>query len=101
MNAKLTHIMLKHLNNSRTPLIKHFQLRNFSNLLRGSGGSLLKDDDFLPEFEEKELAHQQKLDSSIVVTKRPDDMLKHNEEYGGIIYKYDLPVENRPIELRS
>ena len=28
-------------------------------------------------------------------------MLKHNEEYGGVIYKYDLPVENKPIEFKS
>jgi hypothetical protein len=28
-------------------------------------------------------------------------MLKHNEDYGGVIYKYDLPVVNKPIQFRS
>ena len=28
-------------------------------------------------------------------------MLKHNEEYQGILYKYDLPIENKAIEFKS
>ena len=28
-------------------------------------------------------------------------MLKHNEEYAGVIYKYDLPVENTRIMFKS
>lgn len=28
-------------------------------------------------------------------------MLKHNEEVSGMIYKYDLPVENLPIEFKN
>ena len=28
-------------------------------------------------------------------------MLLHNEEYGGIIYKYDLPIQNQPVKFRS
>jgi len=28
-------------------------------------------------------------------------MLKHGEEVGGILYKYDLPIENLPITFRS
>jgi hypothetical protein len=28
-------------------------------------------------------------------------MLKHGEEIGGILYKYDLPVENTPIVFKS
>ena len=47
------------------------------------------------------MEHQKKLESSLTVSKKPDDMLKHNEEFGGILYKYDLPVENRPIIFRS
>jgi hypothetical protein len=35
------------------------------------------------------------------VTKRPDSMLKHLEEHGGMLYKYDLPVENLAITFRS
>jgi hypothetical protein len=28
-------------------------------------------------------------------------MLRHNEDVGGILYKYDLPIENKPIVFRS
>lgn len=61
----------------------------------------MKDDEFLPDVESKEIEHQIKMDSTIVVTKKPDDMLRHNEEHGGTLYKYDLPVENKPIEFKS
>lgn len=61
----------------------------------------MKDDEFLPDVESKEIEHQIKMDSTIVVTKKPDDMLRHNEENGGTLYKYDLPVENKPIEFKS
>lgn len=61
----------------------------------------MKDDEFLPDIEELELNQQVKLDSSITVHKKPDDMLKHQEEFGGILYKYDLPVENRPAVFKS
>lgn len=37
----------------------------------------------------------------MIVNKKPDDMLKHNIEYGGILYKYDLPIENQPIMFKS
>jgi len=60
-------------------------------------GSFLMDDEFLPELEKKEIEHQQKMESSISVKKKPDDMLRHGEERGGVIYKYDLPVVNQPI----
>jgi len=43
----------------------------------------------------------QKLESTLSVFKRPDDMLRHLEEVGGILYKYDLPVENTPIVFKS
>lgn len=33
--------------------------------------------------------------------KKSDDMLKHNVEHAGILYKYDLPIENRPIIFKS
>lgn len=57
-------------------------------------GSVINDDEFLPEFEKKELDHIERMESTLSVHKKPDDMLKHGEEYGGIIYKYDLPVVN-------
>ena len=72
-----------------------------SGMMRSSGGGSMNDDEFLPDFEEKELTHQQKMDSSIVVTKKPDSMLRHNEEHSGIMYKYDLPIENKPIPFKS
>lgn len=28
-------------------------------------------------------------------------MLKHNVDFGGMLYKYDLPVENQPITFQS
>lgn len=30
-----------------------------------------------------------------------EDMLKHREDAGGMLYKYDLPVENKPIAFKS
>jgi len=82
-------------------------LRYFSNTMRSSPvagnptGSFLMDDEFLPDFEKQELDYQVKLESTISVNKKPDDMLKHGEEHGGILYKYDLPVVNQPINFRS
>ena len=61
----------------------------------------MKDEEFLPDVEEKEMKHQQKLESTLIVPKKPDDMLKHNVESGGILFKYDLPVENQPLTFRS
>lgn len=65
------------------------------------GGSFLQDDEFLPEIEKAEFEHQRKLESSISVKKKPDDMLRHGEEYSGILYKYDLPIVNQPIVFKS
>lgn len=31
----------------------------------------------------------------------PDSMLKHNIDHGGMLYKYDLPIENQPIIFQS
>ena len=59
------------------------------------------DDDFLPDFEEKEIEHLNRLESTIQVHKKPDNMLKHDEEVAGILYKYDLPVQNMPITFKS
>ena len=41
------------------------------------------------------------MESTIQVHKKPDDMLRHGEEHGGVLYKYDLPVVNTPITFRS
>lgn len=92
----------------KMPLMKEARrvlARAFSttNYLRSSPmvGQALADDEFLPEFEEKEMKHHQKLDSSISMTKKPDSMLRHGEELGGVVYKYDLPVVNQAIVFRS
>ena len=69
------------------------------NIVRKS--TMMKDEDFLPELEELEIEHQTKLESTLTVHKKPDNMLKHQEEYGGILYKYDLPVENKPVIFKS
>ena len=64
-------------------------------------GSQMNDDEFLPEFEKIEMAHQQKLESTINMQKKPDHMLRHGEELGGVLYKYDLPILNAPIVFKS
>lgn len=43
----------------------------------------------------------QKLESTLTVSKKPDSLLKHGQEFGGVLFKYDLPVENSPIVFKS
>jgi len=31
---------------------------------------------------------------------RADDLLRHNTDFNGMLYKYDLPIENTPIVFR-
>lgn len=38
------------------------------------------------------------IDSSIGI-ERENQELKHNIEENGMLFKYDLPIENRPIEF--
>lgn len=78
------------------------QYRNFSRRLdlgisKQFGQGPIGDEEFLPEQEDREIQHNIKISSSLTITKRPDDMLKHNEEVGGKIYKYDLPVQNEAL----
>lgn len=42
-----------------------------------------------------------KMESTITLSQRPDDLLRHNTEYGGMLYKYDLPMSNLAIVFRS
>lgn len=58
-------------------------------------------DDFLPDRESKEIEHQMRMEAQITLSRRPDDMLRHNADFSGILYKYDLPTENLPIVFRS
>lgn len=78
------------------------QYRNFSRKLdlgmsKQFGQGTIGDEEFLPEREDREIEHNIKISSSLQISKRPDDMLKHNEEVGGKLYKYDLPVENEAL----
>jgi hypothetical protein len=47
------------------------------------------------------MKHSQMLESTTLVAKQKDSELKHNEEHGGMLYKYDLPIENSPILFKS
>ncbi len=58
-------------------------------------------DDFLPEREELEIEHQLKMESSMTLQQRPDSLLRHNTDFNGILYKYDLPTLNQAIVFRS
>jgi len=61
----------------------------------------MEDEEFLPEQEDFELRLRSELDSSLTISTKADDQLRHNEDVGGMIYKYDLPVENLGIEFRN
>ena len=61
----------------------------------------LNDDEFLPDKEQAEIDHQTRAESTISLDVRAKDMLKHNEDVGGTIFKYDLPVENTGITFKS
>lgn len=62
---------------------------------------MIEDEEFLPDKEEAEIKHQVKQDATISLSISVDDILKHNEEVGGTIFKYDLPVINSPIVFKS
>ena len=42
-----------------------------------------------------------KMESTITLSQRPNDLLRHNTEYNGLLYKYDLPTQNTAIILRN
>jgi hypothetical protein len=37
----------------------------------------------------------------MTLNQRADDMLRHNADFNGVLYKYDLPVMNEPILFRK
>ena len=41
------------------------------------------------------------MEATITISTKADDKLRHNEEVGGQIFKYDLPIENIPIPFKS
>lgn len=42
-----------------------------------------------------------KMESTITLSQRPNDLLRHNTEYNGLLYKYDLPTQNTAIIFRN
>ena len=74
--------------------------RMFSDRLRegvaaefGQGGII---DEFLPDRETLEIDIESKYEASISV-KGGTQVLRHDQEFDGTIYKYDLPVANKPL----
>ena len=58
-------------------------------------------EDFLPEQEDIEIEHRIKQETTISLTARPDELLRHQEDFNGILYKYDLPIINTSIVFKS
>jgi hypothetical protein len=73
----------------------------FGKTVQQEFGQEFNQDDFLPDREALEIEHQMQNESRIALNRRPDDMLRHETDYNGILYKYDLPTENFPIVFRS
>ena len=65
------------------------------------GQGAINDDEFLPDREDLEIQLREQMDASITIASKSDDRLRHNEDVGGMIYKYDLPVENLPITFKN
>ena len=80
-------------------------LKQFSGLnnlgVKDDFGQQLTGEDFLPDQEAKYASEKLKQESSIKINVRAEEMLKHNEESGGILFKYDLPTVNTPITFRN
>jgi len=79
---------------------RRFNINNIQKAVRKEFGQDLADD-FLPEREELEIQHQLKMESSMRLQQRPDSMLRHGEDFNGVLFKYDLPTVNLPIVFRS
>ena len=41
------------------------------------------------------------MDSTMTISNKSDSQLRHNEEVAGMVYKYDLPVENSKIAFKN
>jgi hypothetical protein len=55
----------------------------------------------LPEQEKLIAEFELKRETTITLSQRPDEMLRHNTDFNGILYKYDLPITNQPITFRN
>ena len=65
------------------------------------GDTNMHGDEFLPDEEARIIDHKIKQESSISLSMRQDDFLRHNREFNGTLFKYDLPVTNSPIVFRG
>ena len=41
------------------------------------------------------------MDATVTISMKSDDQLRHKEEIGGVVYKYDLPSGNTPIAFKN
>lgn len=57
--------------------------------------------DFLPDLEEQQDQINLENETTLKMGRRSREIIKHNEDYGGTLYKYDLPITNLPIVFRS
>ena len=51
--------------------------------------------------EQMEINNMLRMESKKTISQRPNDLLRHNTEYNGLLYKYDLPTQNTAIILRN
>lgn len=93
--------MLSQLFRSKRSSYRSFSINLSKGIREEFGQGTAHDDDFLPDREKLEIEHQVKQEASISLSARPDDLLRHNTDFNGILYKYDLPVENAPIVFKS
>ena len=59
------------------------------------------EEEFLPDQEEKEIEMLIKDESSLSINLGDEDAIRQNQEIGGKMYKYDLPLENEAITFKS
>ena len=76
-------------------------IRKISRNIRAEFGQDDGQDDFLPD--EQDAINEQRFDSAagVTISQKPDDFLRHNTEFNGTLFKYDLPVENAPIVFKG
>jgi len=48
-----------------------------------------------------EIQLRNEMDATLTIATKADNQLRHNLDVGGVLYKYDLPLENKPIEFKS
>lgn len=76
-------------------------IRRISRNIRAEFGQDDGNDDFLPD--EQDAINEKRFDAAagVTIAQKPDDFLRHNTEFNGTLFKYDLPVENVPIVFKG